>query len=112
VEVPLDQEHERVLDDARQRIVEMLGEEPLSHLTVAEPVLEYLKNDEIPSSVILELVAVALAGDAKVKYQLLSEPDAAIRAGLLLDELDHLRRLIGQAQRQRPDEWPKGMSWN
>jgi hypothetical protein len=31
---------------------------------------------------------------------------------MVLAELRHLDRMITVARQQRPDRWPKGMSWN
>ena len=111
-ELPLDESGERTLRDARGRITEMLSEGPLSRLAAAEPVLEYLRNDEIPTHAILELVAFPLTLDQKVRYQLLAEESAAARATIILKELGTLERLVRIAIAQHPEEWPKGLSWN
>jgi hypothetical protein len=71
-----------------------------------------LRNDEIPTPALLELVSVALATNPTVRYQLLAEPDAKQRARVLLAELEQLARLVRLAQQQCPEEWPKGASWN
>ncbi|MFN5943818.1 MAG: LON peptidase substrate-binding domain-containing protein [Phycisphaerae bacterium] len=100
------------LDDARSQIATMLADGPLAKMAAAEPVLEYLRNDEIPTAALLELVSVALATDPGVRYQLLAEPDAKQRARVLLAELTSLARLVRLAQAQQPENWPKGASWN
>jgi hypothetical protein len=100
------------LNDARSQITTMLADGPLAKLAAAGPVLEYLRNDEIPTPALLELVSVALATNPTVRYQLLAEPDAKQRARVLLAELEQLARLVRLAQQQCPEEWPKGASWN
>jgi len=100
------------LNDARSQITMMLAEGPLAKMAAAEPVLEYLRNDEIPTGALLELVSVALATDPSIRYQLLAEPDAKQRARVLLAELTSLERLVRLAQSQQPENWPKGASWN
>ncbi|HLP83715.1 MAG TPA: LON peptidase substrate-binding domain-containing protein [Phycisphaerales bacterium] len=100
------------LNDARSQITTMLADGPLAKLAAAEPVLEYLRNDEIPTHALLEIVSVALATDPAIRYQLLAEPDAKQRARVLLAELTSLARLVRLAQLQQPESWPKGASWN
>lgn len=111
-ELPLDDSGEHRLREARTRITEMLSAGPLSKLTVAEPILEYLRNEEIPTHAILELVAFPLTQDQKVRYQLLAEEDAGERAQIILRELGSLERLVRLAVNQHPESWPKGLSWN
>ncbi len=53
-----------------------------------------------------------LITDPKLRYKLLEEADMEARAGLIMGELEHLSHLIKQAGHQRPQDWPKGMSWN
>ncbi|MFO0832220.1 MAG: LON peptidase substrate-binding domain-containing protein [Phycisphaerales bacterium] len=111
-ELSLDDAGEQRLRDARTRITEMLSEGPLSKLTVAEPILEYLRNEEIPTHAILELVAFPLTQDQKVRYRLLAEEDAGERARIILQELGSLERIVRLAVGQHPEAWPKGLSWN
>jgi uncharacterized protein len=111
-ELPLEEGGQRSLDDARERITKMLSDGPLSKLVVAEPVLEYLRNEEIPSHAILELVAFPLTSDNDVRYELLAEGDPAARARIILRELTSLERLLRLATAQHPERWPKGLSWN
>jgi Lon protease-like protein len=111
-ELSLDPRLDTALDSARSRITAMLSVGPLAKLAAAEPILEYLRNDDIPSRAILELIAMALTSEARVRYRLLSEPDARVRADVLLAELTHLESLARKAAAQHPEAWPKGASWN
>jgi Lon protease-like protein len=101
-----------VLGDARRRIGEMLSEAPLNKLTVAEPVLEWVNNDDIPAGALLELVSFAVVNEPRLKYRLLAEGNAHARVQIILGELTHLTQLARRAAAQHPEEWPKGCSWN
>jgi len=100
------------LSEVRTRICEMLAEGPLTQLVAAEPVLEFVRNEEVPTAPLLELVSFMLITDHGVRYRLLAEPSIQARAGLIVHELEHLSSLIRRAGDQRPQDWPKGMSWN
>ncbi len=100
------------LIEVRQKICEMLEEGPLTQLVAAEPVLEFVRNEEVPTAPLLELVSFMLITDQGLRYKLLAEPSIQARAGLIMGELQHLSSLIRRAGDQRPQDWPKGMSWN
>lgn len=103
-------------DDAlygvRERFRELLSDGPLVQLRAGEWVLQRLNNEEIPAVALLELVSFTLMSDPEVKYRLLEEPNAGLRAEIVEEELLLMQRLIRRAQSQRPGEWPKGCSWN
>jgi hypothetical protein len=101
-----------LLDQTRDRVLDMLTRGPLTRLHAAQPIANFLQSDEGSSSSALELVCASLVDNARVRYQLLEEPNPAARAKLLLNELTHLQTTIRRATSQRPDLWPKGMSWN
>ncbi|MEL6330029.1 MAG: LON peptidase substrate-binding domain-containing protein [Planctomycetota bacterium] len=96
----------------REWLADALTEDPLSRLSVAEQVVEYVRNDEVPTEAALELVAFATLTEKSVRYRLLAEGDVNRRATIVRDELSSLGRMIQKAQLQRPEEWPKGLSWN
>lgn len=100
------------LAGVRGEVTEMLSEGPLEQLTNAPTLLNYLGNAEIPTHVLLEVIAFTLISDQEVRYRLLAEGNALTRGEVVRDELRGLERLISRAMRQRPDEWPKGCSWN
>lgn len=110
--VGVDEEHAEGIEELRGWIEEELADGPLRQLTVAEQVLEYVRNDAVPTHALLELVSFALVSDTPTRYKLLSEPDLGARAALLRASLGDLDRLIRLAENQHPDDWPKGMSWN
>lgn len=100
------------LDDARERIRELLETDPLSAMTAAAPVVEYLRKAELPTPAVLELVSFTIVSDPGLRYKLLAEPKPLARAEMILREMDALARLIRRAKGQHPENWPKGLSWN
>lgn len=100
------------LGQARRRLGELLSEGPLMKFRAAKPVLEYVLDESIPTVAVLELISFTMINDSKLKYSLLEEPHAELRAEIILRELEHLSKLIAKAQAQHPESWPKGCSWN
>ncbi len=96
----------------RERLTELLSDEPLSRLSHAEWVVKRIQDQDIPTEVVLELVAFALPTTREGRYRLLAEADAGQRAGMIEHELVDLSRLIQRATAQHPETWPKGCSWN
>ncbi len=109
-------EDEDSLSGIRGKIEEMLSDGPLTHARIAEPLLEYIRNDEIPTAAILEIVSFTILGDtlgdAELRYKLLAEGKAAVRARIIETQLTTIGGLIQKALRQHPEDWPKGCSWN
>lgn len=107
---------ETCLDDVRSRLDSMLAEGALNRIRVAEPILEYLRNPEIPTSAVMEIISFTILTDNIVakdmRYQLLAEGDAAVRAKIIEQQLVSIQQLIERASQQRPEDWPKGVSWN
>jgi uncharacterized protein len=110
--VGIDPDEETKLYGIREKLSEMLEDGPLSKLTHAEWVAERIRNQEIPTAVLLELVSFALPIHREMRYRPRAEGDAGERADLISRELGSLQMMIRLAGAQRPEEWPKGMSWN
>jgi len=114
--VGIGDEDEDELSGVRGKLEEMLSEGPLARARIAEPLLEYIRNDEIPTVAILEIVSFTILGDtlgdAELRYRLLAEGRATARAALIETQLSSLGGLIERALRQHPEDWPKGCSWN
>lgn len=100
------------LRDARARIGDLLAEGPLALHSASQPLLEYVRNDEVPTLALLELLSFTIVAEPRLRYLLLAEGKSERRARLILAELDHLTKLIRRAVDQHPEEWPKGCSWN
>jgi len=100
------------LHQLRHWIESELADGSLQRLTVAEHVIEYVRNEEVPNSAVLELISFALLSDHRLRYRLLAEGDVDRRAELIERELHSLADLIRMAEDQRAEEWPKGCAWN
>lgn len=111
-----DAEESDPLGHMRSRLDALLSEGPLSHLTVAESVLEYLRNEEIPMHAVLEVLSFSVLGEhsaaADVRYELLAEGNPSTRAAIIEEQLRSLQGLIQRGLSQGTDQWPKGVSWN
>jgi Lon protease-like protein len=110
--VGIDEAAETKLFGVRERLTELLSDDPLTRLTHASKIVEKIRDEDIPTAVILELVSFALPTRRELRYQLLEEGDAGERADLIEHELLGLQHLIRQALAQHPELWPKGVSWN
>lgn len=108
----LDLGADQKLFGVRERLIELLSDGPLTKLQNAPRLVERINNEDISTSIILELVSSALPTDREVRYLLLDEPNVETRADLVERELLSLQRLIGLASAQHPERWPKGCSWN
>lgn len=99
-------------EQLREWLNGQLEEGPLAKMTVASQVLEYVRNDEVPTVALLELVSFGMLSGSSVRYRLLAEGDIERRTSLIRRALEDLERLIRRAESQRPEDWPKGCSWN
>lgn len=100
------------IDQMRHWIEGELAEGELKELTVADQMLEYVRNEDVPSTALIELISFALVTEPAARYRLLSEPELARRVEFVRDALEHLEDMIRQARAQQPEQWPKGLSWN
>ena len=96
----------------RTRLSSSLSTTPLAKLSVAKPILDCARDTQIPTTALLELLGFTVINDNELRYKLLAEGDALVRAEMIFGELTQLSRLIKQADKQRPQDWPKGCSWN
>ncbi len=106
------QNDEDELLPVRDRLESALSAGPLKQMAAADPVLEYIRNEEVPTSAVLELISFTMLSDAEIRYRLLAEADASKRARLVERELSDISSLIERAADQHPERWPKGCSWN
>jgi Lon protease-like protein len=110
--IGIDAEVETKLYGVRERLGELLEDGRLTELKNGGWVLERVRDDDIPTAVLLELVAFALPLRREVKYHLLEEADAGERAEIVESELRSLSRLVLLSSTQHAENWPKGCSWN
>ena len=99
-------------ESLREWIDTALTEGELRRMVVADQVRKYVENEDVPTHALLELVSFAMLTDPAVRYRLLEEGELEARCSLIRAGLEDLTDLIRKADAQRPDEWPKGLSWN
>lgn len=100
------------LSDIRERLEEMLSHGRLARLTMAEPVLKFVRSSEVTVPALLEIVSFTMLVGPELHYRLLAEESVRTRAGLILGELTHMDELIRRALPQKADDAPKGCHWN
>lgn len=100
------------LSEVRDLLEELLEEGPLTRMAAADPVLKFVRDEQIPVPALLELVSFSLIARPDLMYGLLAEEDVRVRARLVLGELSHLESLIKKAASQKRDDVPKGVSLN
>ncbi len=100
------------MERLRTWVDDALDNGPLARLRIAEQVLQYVRNEQIPTAVLLDVIGFTLVTGRDTRYRMLAEADAEARTRLLGRELFRLSETIRAAERQHPESWPKGMSWN
>src|SRR5690606_594657 len=106
------------LELSRERIRDLLDTAQIKQFvdlrgdTIAETIIEYIDRPDVPTSAVLDLVGHLIVREPDVKYGLLSEPDAELRAEMVEHELRHLRNMIARASLQIDPAAPKGVTWN
>lgn len=104
------------LDVLRDRVVSLLGEDPLNSVEVCRRLSDQLReNADLAAPVVLELAALSLMGlttDRELQHALLVECDAERRAQRIADELERINRSLNVVGRQFDPGAPQGVSWN
>jgi Lon protease-like protein len=89
-----------VLDDARGAIRSLLRSRSLKPMERLETVATWFDLDEVPTGPLVDLAGAAVLGNSDQRYELLAEPDAQVRANMVLQELRDLERLLRLAALQ------------
>lgn len=100
------------MPEVRRTIKGLLRNPRLSRLSHGDFVRNLMSREEVPTNAVLDLIGFAVLHDPDVRYRLLAEADCRNRAACLTRELQELDRLVSLVDRQRPGDWPKGLSWN
>jgi Lon protease-like protein len=108
---PLDEEP-APMPGVRKTLRSLLTSPPLQRLRGIDTLMEWIDREDVPTHALVELIGFAVVRDTETKYQLLAEASPMRRAALIQDELKHIDRMVISAERQNPQGWPKGMSWN
>jgi Lon protease-like protein len=103
---------EEPLREFRDRLGGLLSEAPLTDFKEAATVVQHLADDEVPTSAIMELVALAFLPDPDFRYRFLAEGEPSRRGRMVIRELEQVRGLLRRAASQRLVEAPRGCSWN
>lgn len=98
--IGLSQEETPYLTKLRMKLEERLDHGTLKRLVLSETLLEFVRDDSIPTTALLEMISFTLVEDKEKRYRLLEEGDADLRGGIVEVELNGLDRLIRQATTQ------------
>ena len=110
--VGLDMGDETLLAPYRRHLAEALERKPLSDLRNSDQFVEHLRNEDVPTMAIIELLGLTFLSESETRYRLLETGDAESRVQLVSGELHSLESLLNRASPQRAVEQPKGCSWN
>ncbi len=105
---------------SRERLRELLLLPPLARFvdpqghSLAQGLADLLLREEqdVPTSVVADLVAHLMVKEPRLRYGVLAEPDAGDRMSLIENELGHLVGMIRRADLQVDPKAPKGVHWN
>lgn len=103
---------ESVMQPMRAWVESQLTEGDLADFEAARDLVDYVRDERISTPTLLELISFTLFDDADLRYRLLDEGDAEKRSKIIRKELERTSRMLHLAKHQRPENWPKGMSWN
>lgn len=112
--VGVDPPDEDVLEDYRRRLGDALEHTPLSGLRHAGDLAKHAKNEDVPASIIIEMLGLSYVTDSELRYKLLATGDAEQRAKILTTHLTDLEGLLRKAepQRHRNNPPPRGVTLN
>lgn len=110
--IGLEQDETPTLRALRASIEQDLDTGPLSRLADGATLLEYVRDDDIPTAALLELISFTLVKDREKRYRLLEEGDSDARAELVRREIADIERLIRLALEQTGGEYPRGYTPN
>jgi Lon protease-like protein len=88
------------LNSARGEIRSLLRSQSLKPMERLETVATWFDLDEVPTGPLVDLAAAAVLGSSDQRYELLAEPNAGVRAKMVLRELRELERLLRLAALQ------------
>jgi Lon protease-like protein len=110
--IGLEQDETPTLRALRVSIERDLDAGSLARLADGATLLEYVRDEDIPTAALLELISFTLVKDREKRYRLLEEGDADARAELVRREIAEINRMIRLAVPQTGGEYPRGYSPN
>ncbi|MFT3686217.1 MAG: LON peptidase substrate-binding domain-containing protein [Phycisphaerales bacterium] len=102
---------EDVMSGERSRLTALFAGTSLRDLRDAESIVEFLADEDVSTSAILELVTFNLLPDPELRYTLLAEGNALRRSAIIRTQLDAIRSLLDRAapQKEALAKLPKGI---
>lgn len=100
------------MPQARRALRDMLQRPRVRRLSSVQAVRTWAERGDLPTHAVIELIGSALVQDEPTRYALLACGDPWARARLVAEAIARIERLVSGAERQRPEAWPKGLSWN
>ena len=88
------------LDQVRGTMHALLRSASLAPMDRLEAVATWFDLDDVPTGPLVDLTGSAVMGQSDQRYALLAEPDACVRAAMVLQELRDLERLLRLAALQ------------
>ena len=110
--IGLEQDETPTLKALRISIERDLDAGPLARLADGAALLEYIRDDDIPTAALLELISFTLVKDREKRYRLLEEGDADARAEMVRREIAEIERVIRLAVPQTGGDYPRGYTPN
>jgi Lon protease-like protein len=110
--IGLEQDETPTLKALRISIERDLDAGPLARLADGAALLEYIRDDDIPTAALLELISFTLVKDREKRYRLLEEGDADARAEMVRREISEIERVIRLAVPQTGGDYPRGYTPN
>lgn len=110
--VGIDAIDEDTLSPYREDLADMLEHKPLSALKDSAAIAAHLREDRVPTSVLLEIIMLQFPVDSEARYSLLAAEDPADRAKIVRKELGSLGKMLKRAEPQKNLDTPKGCHWN
>lgn len=103
---------EAALGPARETLLELLRDEPLSELASVRGVLRELESREIPTAALIEVLTLSVLHEKRVQCRLLAQGDVRERASIVERELRRIRSAMLRARPQWDPDAPSGVTWN
>jgi Lon protease-like protein len=103
---------EEVMLPIRDWVQTELTSGDLARFEAAGDLLDYIHDERISTPTLLELISFTLFDDADLRYKLLDEGNPEARSEIIRTELERTSKMLRLARHQKPEDWPKGMSWN
>lgn len=100
------------MPEARRALRDMLRRPGVRRWANAKAAAAWAERGDLPAHAVIEVIGSAMVQDEPARYALLDCGDPWDRARIVAEAIARLERLTSAAERQHPEAWPKGLSWN